>query len=165
MLSIEEDIKWMLCLLAIFALAIPLAVAAEPSGDDLLNIFGNANMDDKIDEADIAYVEDIISGINEPTKFADANYDGEIDSQDIDKINEIIRGEEKELTVADSIGRNVTINMPVEYLIALGSYRNEAVKILDAEDKMVGVSSDIKDLNLLLSGTGRQARRRNVVCT
>jgi iron complex transport system substrate-binding protein len=36
--------------------------------------------------------------------------------------------------------------MPVDYLIALGSYRNEAVKILDAEDKMVGVSSDIKDM-------------------
>jgi iron complex transport system substrate-binding protein len=142
----EENIKEIQCLLALFALAIPLAAAAEPANTDLLSVFGNANMDDEINEADIAYVEDIISGKNEPTKLADANYDGQIDAQDIDRINEIIKGEEKELTIADSIGRNVTIKMPVDYLIALGSYRNEAVKILDAEDKMVGVSSDIKDM-------------------
>jgi iron complex transport system substrate-binding protein len=83
----EENIKEIQCLLALFALAIPLAAAAEPANTDLLSVFGNANMDDEINEADIAYVEDIISGKNEPTKLADANYDGQIDAQDIDRIN------------------------------------------------------------------------------
>ena len=131
--------------LAILSAAVPSALAGEAS-DDLLSIFGNANMDDDINKADLAFVQGIINGTNEPTRLADANYDGKIDALDIDRVNEIIKGEEKELTVADSIGRNVTIKMPINKLIALGSYRTEAVKILKAEDEVVGVSSDIKDL-------------------
>jgi iron complex transport system substrate-binding protein len=135
----------MILALAILSAALPLTLASEAS-DDLLRIFGNANMDDEINEADVAFTQGIISGSNAPTKLADANFDGKIDALDVDRINEIIKGEEKELTVADSIDRNVTIKMPVNKLIALGSYRTEAVKILKAEDEVVGVSSDIKDL-------------------
>jgi iron complex transport system substrate-binding protein len=135
----------MILALTILSAAVPSALAGEAS-DDLLSIFGNANMDDDINKADLAFVQGIINGTNEPTRLADANYDGKIDALDIDRVNEIIKGEEKELTVADSIGRNVTIKMPINKLIALGSYRTEAVKILKAEDEVVGVSSDIKDL-------------------
>ncbi|MDM7939418.1 MAG: ABC transporter substrate-binding protein, partial [Methanothrix sp.] len=121
----------------------PVAAAEQQGSTDLLRIFGNANMDDRIDGADAAYVQGIIDEKNALTKLSDANYDGKIDSQDIDRINEIIKGEERELTVSGSIDRNVTIKMPVKSLIALGSYRNEAAKILNAQDMMVGVSSDI----------------------
>jgi len=121
----------------------PVAAAEQQGSTDLLRIFGNANMDDRIDGADAAYVQGIIDEKNALTKLSDANHDGKIDSQDIDRINEIIKGEERELTVSDSIDRNVTIKMPVKSLIALGSYRNEAAKILNAQDMMVGVSSDI----------------------
>ncbi|MDD1761405.1 MAG: ABC transporter substrate-binding protein [Methanothrix sp.] len=117
--------------------------AATASSTDLLNIFGNADMNDRIDEADAAYVQNIIDGKSEATKLSDANYDGKIDAADTERINEIIKGEEKELTVADSVDRNVTIKMPVASIIALGTYRNEAAKILKAQDMMVGVSSDI----------------------
>jgi iron complex transport system substrate-binding protein len=134
----------MIMTLAILSAALPLTIASEAS-DDLLSIFGNANMDDEINEADVAFTQGIISGSNAPTKLADANYDGKIDSQDVDRINEIIKDEEKELTVADSIDRNVTIKMPINKLIALGTYRNEAAKILTAQEMMVGVSSDIKE--------------------
>ncbi len=133
-------------LMAIMFAALSLAMTAEASVD-LLRVFGNANMDDAINEADAEFVQGIISGSNAPTKLADANYDGKIDSQDIDRINEIIKGEEKEITVSDSIDRNVTIKMPINKMIALGSYRNEAAKILKAQDMMAGVSSDIIEAN------------------
>jgi|WetSurMetagenome_2_1015567.scaffolds.fasta_scaffold01270_1 iron complex transport system substrate-binding protein len=129
-------------IMAVMFAALSLVMSAGASVD-LLSIFGNANMDDAISEADVAFVQGIISGSNAPTKLADANYDGKIDSQDIDRINEIIKGEEKEITVCDSINRNVTVKMPINRMIALGSYRNEAAKILKAQDMMVGVSSDI----------------------
>ncbi|MDM7935113.1 MAG: ABC transporter substrate-binding protein, partial [Methanothrix sp.] len=132
----------MCCTLALYALLMPI-VAEQQGSADLLSIFGNANMDDRIDEADAAYVQGVVDGKNAPTRLSDANYDGSIDSRDIDRINEMIRGEEEELTVADSVGRNVTIQMPVTSLVALGTYRNEAAKILRAQDMMVGVSSDI----------------------
>ena len=44
-----------------------------------LNIFGNANMDDTIDELDIAYLEDVIAGRSPATEMADANLDGIVD--------------------------------------------------------------------------------------
>ena len=51
-----------------------LAVMPANAADCTLGIFGNANMDDTIDEDDIAYVEGIIEGTNEETELADANY-------------------------------------------------------------------------------------------
>ncbi|MCK9564437.1 MAG: hypothetical protein M0Q43_00125 [Methanothrix sp.] len=75
---------------AILSAALPLTLASEAS-DDLLRIFGNANMDDEINEADVAFTQGIISGSNAPTKLAGANYDGKIDALDVDRINEIDR--------------------------------------------------------------------------
>jgi len=102
-------------------------------------------MNDRIDEADASYVQGVIDGRNEATKLSDANHDGKVDTLDVDRIYEIIKGEEKELNVLDSIGRNVTVKVPVRSIIALGTYRNEAAKILKTQDMMVGVSSDIKE--------------------
>ena len=52
-------------------------------------------------------------------------------------------GKEKEITIVDSINRVVTVKKPVNRLICLGSYRTEAVKIIGAKDKIVGISTDI----------------------
>jgi len=112
--------------------------------DDTLDIFGNANMDDTIDESDIAYVEGIIEGTNEETKLADANYDGEIDGNDIAQIEQIIRGEEKELTIVDSVNRAVTVKKPIKSIVVLTYPVAEATKIIEAEELVIGVSKDIK---------------------
>jgi iron complex transport system substrate-binding protein len=45
--------------------------------------------------------------------------------------------------IIDSIGQNITIYRPVKRIIALGSYRTEAVKILGASERIVGISNDI----------------------
>jgi len=67
------------------------------ASNDLLGVFGNANMDETIDEDDIAYVEGVIKGTNETTEFSDANYDGEVTEKDITQIEQIINGEESEI--------------------------------------------------------------------
>jgi len=46
--------------------------------------------------------------------------------------------------IIDSLGRNVTVNKPVERIIALGNYRCEAVKVLGVADKIVGIDSNSK---------------------
>lgn len=56
-----------------------LIIMPAVAADYTLGIFGNANMDDTIDEDDISYVEGIIDGTSEETQLADANYDGTID--------------------------------------------------------------------------------------
>ncbi len=60
--------------------------------NNTLNVFGNANMDDRLDEEDISYLQGIINGRNKPTNLDDANNDGLVDSKDIDQIKKVISG-------------------------------------------------------------------------
>jgi len=92
-----------LVMMSFMSLAIMPAVADEYT----LGIFGNANMDDVIDEGDITYLEGIIEGTNEATDLADANYDGQIDEDDVVQIGLIIDGDEKEITIIDGSVPNV----------------------------------------------------------
>ena len=114
----------------------------------LLEIFGNANLDDAIDEKDAAYVEGIINGINAATNLSDANCDGKIDSQDIDRIKEIILGSEKEITIICNPPYNgaktqVTIHEPVDRIVVLHKNAAEVIRALQAEDKVVGLDSNL----------------------
>ena len=104
-----------------------------------LHIFGNANMDDIIDQADVEYVRGIMEGTSESTELADANHDGDVDEQDVSRIEEIIKGEEAEMTVIDSDGNVVTIAVPVERIVIYNHQGAEALQILGASDKVVGV--------------------------
>lgn len=119
-----------------------------PSGAALtLNIFGNANMDDTIDENDIAYVQGIIKGTNSATKLADANYDGKIDLGDITQIEQIIAGSEESITIVDDSAeqKNVTVVHPVNSIAVLITYGAEALRSLKAEDKVICVSDPITE--------------------
>ena len=56
-------------------------------------LYGDANGDDIIDEADITYVWQIIAGNEEENELADANMDGEINARDATYIYGIINGD------------------------------------------------------------------------
>ncbi|MEA2046152.1 MAG: ABC transporter substrate-binding protein, partial [Euryarchaeota archaeon] len=120
-----------------------LAVMPAGAADYTLGIFGNANMDDTIDEDDIAYVEGIIEGTNERTELADADYDGEVDEDDITQIELIIRGEEEELTVMDSLDRIVTVKKPVERIVMGTTSVADVTRMLGAQYRVVGVAKYI----------------------
>ena len=69
--------------IAVLTLCVSLAFIPASAADFTLQIFGNANMDDTINELDIEYVQGIIDGSKDKTELADANYDGKIDEEDI----------------------------------------------------------------------------------
>jgi len=115
--------------------------------DYSLGIFGNANMDDKINEMDAVYVEGIIKGTNSQTNLSDANFDGSVDEKDLAQIKSIIGGKEEKLTVMDGNGKPVTVKKPVNRIIVEYKDTAELMRILDSEDKVVGVSSYIKQWN------------------
>ena len=114
------------------------------ASDNTLSIFGNANEDDTINMQDVTYTELIILEYRDATELADAKYDGEIDILDMTQIALIILGREKELTLIDSADRIVTVNKPVKRIVVLTYPDAEAIKIVKAEERVVGVSSDIK---------------------
>jgi len=136
--------------IVLMSLCMSLAFMPANASDFILEIFGNANMDDTINEDDVEYVRGIIEGTNEATELADANYDGEIDDDDITQIGQIIRGEEKGITIIDSADRTVTVKKPVERVVI--AYWIDAaltLQALKAEDTVVGVTDVIKDEPIL----------------
>ena len=60
-----------------------------------LMILGNANLDDYLDEEDVAYIQKIIGTDYSYSKeyFCDANYDGVIDEKDVSYVNSMIAGD------------------------------------------------------------------------
>jgi iron complex transport system substrate-binding protein len=61
----------------LFASALILPALAESF---TLKIYGNANMDEAIDDQDISCVQGIIDGKEKSTELADANHDGVVNS-------------------------------------------------------------------------------------
>jgi len=119
-----------------------LAVMPTMASDHTLQIFGNANMDDRIDEDDIEYARGIIEGTNEATELDDADYDGDFDEDDITQIELIIRGEEKELTLIDMAGRIVTIPRPIERVVSTSLGTTRIIVALDGCDRLKGSEID-----------------------
>ncbi len=132
-------------ILAGIAMSLLLLLTLSASASDhTLNVFGNANEDDTINMQDVTYTELIILEYRDATDLADAKYDDKINMQDVTQIELVILGKEKELTVLDSVDRIVTLEMPIERVVALstsapaGTYR-----ILGAMDKIVGINQMI----------------------
>jgi len=60
--------------------------------DAALEVYGNANNDDRIDMADIDLIREIIDGVKDFKDYplADANYDGDVDEMDFAQIDAIL---------------------------------------------------------------------------
>ena len=153
------EITIVLC--SVFLVALPVtAIAAEQttqkvsaneittaSEDDyVLDIYGNANEDDTIDMRDLTYVKLIFFGKKPETELADAKYDGKINPLDFIQIKLIIVGKEKELTLVDVLGKDVTVNKPVERVVTLPYASSpDAIRAIGAKDKVVGICTSHPD--------------------
>jgi iron complex transport system substrate-binding protein len=112
------------------------------SADFVLEIYGNANMDDLLNDDDLQYLEGILSGTNDATRFADANFDGKIDEKDAEQLQKILDGTEEKLTFMDIFEENVTVNKPIKRLVNMGYSGVEMTRILNAEDVLVAYGQD-----------------------
>ncbi|MCW3984131.1 MAG: ABC transporter substrate-binding protein [Candidatus Bathyarchaeota archaeon] len=112
----------------------------------VLEVYGNANMDDKVDQADVTYVSQIINGAKTATQFADANRDGVIDSQDITQINAIINGQATQIHMLDGNKKNITVSLPADRIVIEYIQNAELVRVLEIEDKVVGIDFAVDKL-------------------
>jgi len=115
------------------------------SEDYTLQIYGNANEDDTVDMRDVTYIKLVIFGKKPETEFCDANYDGKVSMLDVVQTKLIIVGKEAKLTIVDSAGRTVTVKKPVKRIIPQQSWSYEPIWVLGAQDKVVGVTSTVRD--------------------
>ncbi len=144
-----------MALIVVFLAFISPNITPVIAADFTLGIFGNANMDDEIDEKDVEYLQGIINGANEATRLADADGDGQIDEDDIAQIEAIISGDERSLTIETFTiyegAKVVTVPKPVERIVVLAISGGEATKCVNSADKVVGVGSGFsEDKNLAI---------------
>jgi iron complex transport system substrate-binding protein len=126
-------------IISVAALCALQAILPAGASNFALEIFGNANMDDAINEQDIRYVQGIINGTESRTKLADVNLDGKIDETDISQLRLIIDGKETEMTIVDCDGMNVTVHKPIKKIAVIADSTVEALRILNAKDRIVGI--------------------------
>ncbi|MDD2837286.1 MAG: hypothetical protein PHY05_14185, partial [Methanothrix sp.] len=111
------------------------------ASDYVLDIFGNANLDETIDENDVAYINDVIKGTSKATELSDANYDGKIDEDDIVQVEKIIDGNPEKLTLIDGANRTVTIEEPISRVIVCFPHALETRRTLKVPiDDIVGAA-------------------------
>lgn len=108
-----------------------------------LDVFGNANMDDTINEDDIKYLQGIIGGENKETELADANFDGKIDEMDIDQIKKELEGTAESLTIRDAQSRSVTLTLPLKRVVGANTGAIEIARDIgvDIGDIFVAVTT------------------------
>lgn len=123
----------------VFMLVLSILMPSVYAGGYILHIFGNANMDDTIDERDLDCLRDIIDGKKEITELADANYDGKIDSVDLEQVERIIKGTQTEITLIDSDSKTITVKQPLERLVVYNHQCAEMLQFLGVDDRVVGV--------------------------
>lgn len=124
-----------IAILVLCALALPIASGSAY----VLHIFGNANLDDNIDEQDLAYLQGLIDGKEKQTELADADNNEKIDKSDIDRVERIINGTQTKITLIDSDNKTVTVKQPLERLVIYTHQCAEILQLLGVQDKVVGV--------------------------
>ena len=126
-----------LCSIALF-LVLALLPGALGTGF-ILHVYGNANMDGTIDQADITFIRSMLEGKENETQLADANFDGRVNEEDIAQVEMLIAGKERNITLMDGNGRPLTIKKPVERMVVEYLDNADMAQILNKTDKVVGV--------------------------
>ena len=122
-----------------------LLASSAAASDFTLGVFGNANEDDTINMQDVTYTELIILEYRDRTELADGKYDGKINMQDVTQIELVILGKEKELTILDYDDVADTVDKPLDRVVGVFSYHDQAMRILGAEERIVGVDESVKE--------------------
>ncbi|HPW74151.1 MAG TPA: ABC transporter substrate-binding protein, partial [Methanothrix sp.] len=120
-------------------LAFALLMLSASGNGYVLHIFGNANLDDDINDQDLEYLERVIEGTKEPTWLSDADNNGKIDESDISLVKSIISGVPSEITIVDSDNKTVTVKQPLERLVIYNHQCAEILQLLGLEERVVGV--------------------------
>lgn len=121
-----------------------------PSENSRLWVYGNANEDDRIDNDDVVYLQNVVGGTERPTPLCDANLDGRIDSSDISYLKRIIAAQENGTDVLDvyyidDYRQNQKISWPVG-TVAIGYCTGAYMALITGiSGKVVGVDTTISE--------------------
>lgn len=114
-----------------------------------LQIYGNANGDDYIDEKDIDILNSIISNNvtdwSSTYPFADANQDGVIDSQDVDVVRKIINGDSVRMYYLNRYDYLSFVNYPISSSIMCSNMTYPLLYVTGTFDKLMAIDQSAKN--------------------
>lgn len=116
-----------------------------PDQSSKLWVYGNANEDDAIDDADLEYLRAVLDGAEEPTVLCDANCDGTVDEDDIGYIERIIASDDMRVFYIDNYYTVASVSWPVNRIAigyCTGAY---AADLAGVCDKVAMVDNTIRD--------------------
>jgi iron complex transport system substrate-binding protein len=106
-----------------------------------LQVYGNANGDWYVDEADAAFLEAIVAGTEEATEFADANRDGVVDERDVEQVRRLIAGTADEIWLQDGNREPIRVRLPVRRIGVEYLSNAELMNVLGVSDRVVALDS------------------------
>ena len=106
-----------------------------------LQVYGNANGDWYLDEADVAFLEAIVAGTEEATEFADANRDGVVDERDVEQVRRLIAGTADAIWLQDGNREPVRVRLPVRRIGVEYLSNAELMNVLGVSDRVVALDS------------------------
>ena len=148
----DKKVLAIICIAAVCVVAIAAFVVTNNHGDDKytsdddtgrLKVFGNADNNDYLNNDDVTYLEKIIAGDADPTRFADANQDGKIDEQDVTFVKNILNGTQNRVWVSqiyDKKEQIVDCKYPLEKVAVSGYETITVLKSIGAASKIVALS-------------------------
>ncbi|MCQ2079557.1 MAG: dockerin type I domain-containing protein [archaeon] len=92
-----------------------------------LTIYGNANLDDSIDNDDVAYIEAVINGSGKKTAYCDANQDGKVDSEDVEIVKKFISKTPCKMYYDDIKTGVASVDFPIDSF--LGIHQNVLIPL------------------------------------
>ena len=123
--------------------------------DGTLNVYGNADRDYKIDNADLKIIKDVKDGkaTLEDYPFADANCSGAVDDDDVALVEKILKNEPCTVyfvNVKKTAGEYIsTVKWPIESAIATGSSNNLLLfTFAGINEKIHGIARQTPDWGL-----------------
>jgi iron complex transport system substrate-binding protein len=138
------------CIILILVFSLCHVVSADSALDFTLKIYGNANMDEDINDLDVRYAEQIIAGKEKETKYADANNDGTIDEADVALIRQIIDKTASSIIIDDGSDRVVTLPYPSRNIVCMWSAIAEPIKAIGAADRIIAIDDQTAKRTVLL---------------
>ena len=149
--SSQTRIKF-LAVIAVVVIVVAAAVVfvsggKDDAGDDRnrdgrLQIMGNANNDDYLDQDDVEELERIVkeNGTVKDHPLADANNDGVIDSKDIEMVKRMVDRESMPIYIVNGKSEVQRIDYPVSKFISIGTDTLSSVYAVGAMSKVSAVS-------------------------
>lgn len=119
-----------------------------------LEIFGNADKDDRITDADATLIDRYVKAVNDnnadekaliestmSTRFADANRDGKIDSADSKQVRDIVSGKASHIWLLDGSGVERKVKTDIKRIGCEYYANTELCLILGLADKICAVDN------------------------